>query len=52
MNIIKCLSHDYQSPTAVVQELAPEGVLCQSQQTPTGFDESIMENVDRDVFEW
>lgn len=52
MNILKCLSHDYQSPTATVSELYPCGVLCQSQDIETGFNPSTMENVDRDVFEW
>ena len=48
MNIQKCLSHDYQSPTAVVLEISLDGVLCQSR----AFDASTMENVDREVFEW
>lgn len=52
MNITKCLSHDYQSPTTVVEKISIEGVLCQSLQTQIGFNESTMENVDRDVFEW
>lgn len=48
MNILECLYHDYQSPTAVVLEISSDGVLCQSQH----FDGSTMENVDRDGFEW
>ncbi len=50
MNILKCLSHDYQSPTASVVEISSQGVLCQS--SSLNFDESTMENVDREVFEW
>ena len=48
MNILKCLSHDYQSPTAVVLEISSDGVLCQSQ----AFNASTWEDVDREVFEW
>ena len=48
MNIPKCLSHDYQSPTAVVLEISLDGVLCQSQD----FNDSTWENVDREAFEW
>ena len=49
MNILKCLSHDYQSPTVVVLKISSEGVLCQSQLI---IDGSTMENVDREAFEW
>ena len=52
MNIQKCLSHDYQSPTAVVLKISAEGVLCQSPDVSTGFDGSTMENIGREEFEW
>lgn len=50
MNILKCLSHDYQSPTASVVEISSQGVLCQS--TSLNFDDSTMENVGREEFIW
>ena len=52
MNIQRCLYHDYQSPTAVALEISLCGVLCQSQSTSTSFDDSTMENVDREEFQW
>lgn len=50
MNILKCLSHDYQSPTASVVEISSQGVLCQS--PSLNFDDSTMENVGREEFIW
>ena len=51
MKILKCLSHDYQSPTASVMEISSQGVLCQSPGLK-GFDDSTMENVGREEFIW
>ena len=51
MSILKCLSHDYQSPTASVMEISSQGVLCQSPGL-RDFGDSTMENVDREEFNW
>ena len=52
MKIMKKTSCDYQMPTVIVMEAALEGVLCQSQQTETGFGDSTIENMGREEFEW
>lgn len=52
MKIMNKTFCDYQKPTAVVMDVALEGVLCLSQPEETGFVDSTMENLGREEFEW
>lgn len=51
MNISKCLSRDYQSPTTDAIELGASAVLCQSDTGSNDYD-STMEGVGREEFIW